>query len=200
MFDLEKNYDKLYVAVYHKDRLPEGDLIVEEFLDLCLVVVSIEDMGRMIRSSILSANKKFSDRERGELLRRAKENTFRTENLRFSSMRDVLSEMMGGSPLEVEEEDSLYLLSNKFNYLGASYIYDVNTLNAISSMLGTNFWILPSSIHEILIAPDRGLLDFKELEEMVKSINDSMVEEKDILSYSVYYYNKDKKEVKIYES
>ena len=199
MFDLEKNYDKLYVAVYHKDRLPEGDLIVEKFLDLCLVVVSIEDMGRMIRSSILRANKNFSDCVKDELLKRAKENTFRTENLRFSSMQDVLSEMMGGSA-SGSEEDSLYLLSNKFNYLGASYIYDINTLNAISSMLGTNFWILPSSIHEILIAPDRGLLDFKELEEMVKSINDSIVEEKDILSYNIYYYDRDKKEVKIYES
>ena len=114
-------------------------------------------------------------------------------------MQDVLSEMMGGSA-SGSEEDSLYLLSNKFNYLGASYIYDINTLNAISSMLGTNFWILPSSIHEILIAPDRGLLDFKELEEMVKSINDSIVEEKDILSYNIYYYDRDKKEVKIYES
>ncbi len=58
---------------------------------------------------------------------------------------------------------------------------------------GGDFFILPSSIHEVLIVPDNGEMGLKDLEAMVKEVNATQVAPADKLTDSVYHYDsKDK--------
>ena len=54
---------------------------------------------------------------------------------------------------------------------------------------GQSFFILPSSIHELLIIPDNGNFDLKSLENMVKEVNATTVDPADQLTDNVYHYD-----------
>lgn len=62
---------------------------------------------------------------------------------------------------------------------------------------GTSCYILPSSVHEILIMPDNGFMDVKELRKMVRDVNASEVSAKDKLTDSVYYFDIETGKIKL---
>ena len=61
---------------------------------------------------------------------------------------------------------------------------------------GGDFYILPSSIHEILIVPDNGKMGLSDLENMVKEVNATQVAPADKLTDNVYHYDS---QAKIFE-
>ena len=56
--------------------------------------------------------------------------------------------------------------------------------------LGENYYILPSSIHEVIVVPESKSPVKQDLEEMVREINETQVEEEEILSYRAYYFSR----------
>jgi hypothetical protein len=60
-------------------------------------------------------------------------------------------------------------------------------LEQVRERLGEDFYILPSSIHELLVLP-RSMMDANELQEMVKCVNATVVNPEDVLSDGVYAY------------
>ena len=63
----------------------------------------------------------------------------------------------------------------------------------VAEVLGESYCVLPSSQHEVLIIPDSAGIDRAELSEMVKQANQSVVEAKDVLSDTVFHYDRDEK-------
>ena len=65
-------------------------------------------------------------------------------------------------------------------------------VGAIAEALEDDLYILPCSVNEVLLVRASELEDgVDELKEMVRDVNETVVSEKDILSYSVYYYDKE---------
>ncbi len=60
---------------------------------------------------------------------------------------------------------------------------------------GGDFYILPSSIHEILLVKDNGQFDRAALEQMVREVNATQVAPEDKLTDSVYHYDSNKENV-----
>ena len=62
-----------------------------------------------------------------------------------------------------------------------------------------DYYILPSSIHELLIARDDGLVSAKILKEIVHEGNrtESVIKPQDVLSDNIYFYSRAKKSLKI---
>ena len=60
-----------------------------------------------------------------------------------------------------------------------------------SDKLHDNFYILPSSIHEVILVPESSAPPLKDLQEMVKEINATEVSPEDKLSDSVYRYDRE---------
>ena len=81
------------------------------------------------------------------------------------------------------------ILTNEIGYLGAAALFYPNQMEKIAASLGGNYFVLPSSIHEVLVLPDDGNLNYMELEQMVKEVNETTVDRKDQLSNNVYYYD-----------
>ena len=63
--------------------------------------------------------------------------------------------------------------------------------------MGGDFYILPSSTHEVLIVPKDEMVDLKELEKMVQSVNQEMVAAEEFLSDHVYEYDAQSHELSI---
>ena len=60
-----------------------------------------------------------------------------------------------------------------------------------------NVYILPSSVHEVLLLADRGGERADELKNMIAEVNSTQVPPEEVLSDSLYYYDYSEKRVKI---
>ena len=64
-------------------------------------------------------------------------------------------------------------------------------LQEAADRLGGDFFVLPSSVHEVLFIRDDGSFERDQLESMVRGVNATEVSEADFLSDSVYHYDSD---------
>ena len=69
----------------------------------------------------------------------------------------------------------IYILTNQEKLNGASVSVQEGVLEKVAELLGINFYVLPSSIHELLILPDNGSMQLSELEAMVREVNATQV-------------------------
>ena len=129
----------------------------------------------------------------------------------FKSMNEVMAEMMipqmmsdMGVDRETAQEmiesmmppeDKMYVLSNEQKLNGAAALLDDKMMNQIAEKVGGDFYILPSSVHEVLIVPADAGMDLKDLEAMVQEVNETQVAPQDRLSDHVYQYDNDTHEV-----
>lgn len=86
---------------------------------------------------------------------------------------------------------NLYVLTNERGINGASCLLYKDVLKNFANQVGDDLIILPSSIHEVLLTPAKEALSFKELNEMIFSINRSEVPAEDRLSDHFYRYSRE---------
>ena len=81
-------------------------------------------------------------------------------------------------------------MTNKYQINGASVLLYNGLLDGLAEKLGTDLYVIPSSIHELIIMPaEDGSLSLSKLSDMVKEINENHVKEEEILSDCAYYYD-----------
>lgn len=130
-----------------------------------------------------------------ELFRQANDNTKRLFPYEILGIEDLLEELVGGEFLDegmsIREEMliPMYVVTNKNRYMGAISIMYPGLLAELARKEDANLFLLPSSIHEFIILADTGQ-DTEDLLKMVREVNESRVAEEEILSNSVYYYDK----------
>ena len=83
-----------------------------------------------------------------------------------------------------------FLLSNRQKVSGAVMALNAKVMNRITEKFG-DVYVIPSSIHEVLVVPQSFGIDPDELAEMVRSVNNEAVEPHDRLSDNVYSYDAD---------
>ena len=116
----------------------------------------------------------------------------------INDMRDVLEQMFGEVPSDLNGIDSrMIVLTTKNKIHGASAIFDNQILSQLAQNLGNkDFYILPSSIHEIIAVPASDEVNAQYLRSMVKEVNNNEVSKEERLSYSVFYYDADADKVR----
>ena len=126
----------------------------------------------------------------------AKQNTPKLLPAVFKPMRIVIDELMG-NPCNnlIQSDDIMFVLTNSLRSFGAICILYEDVLFHIGNLLRENYYILPSSIHEVIIIPESQAPCKETLNEMITEINETQVEIEDVLSDHVYYYNREKKEL-----
>lgn len=86
------------------------------------------------------------------------------------------------------ESWSMHILTNERGCYGAGMILNPDIQKLVSDQMKGDYYVLPSSIHEVLIVPDLPETDLDDLTEEVKMANDR-VEEEYLLSYQVQHYS-----------
>lgn len=84
----------------------------------------------------------------------------------------------------------MYVLSNQSHFNGAAVLLYDDVLRDFAHSVEENFYILPSSIHEVILVPANGITSKASLELMVKEINQQEVPPVERLSDHVYYYDR----------
>lgn len=172
-----------------------------EFLDLAVVYfVSLEEMdfaSILIHDNLLE---RWGVTEE-ELYRCAMENMPQLFPENILPMSEVLKDMLSVEAMPEEAfaviEDTIYVATNQSKIFGAAVLLYPRFLEHEAEALGRNFYIIPSSVHEVLIIPAEKIeQDADELLEMVKEVNTTQVSDEEVLSDNVYYYDREKNEVK----
>ena len=96
---------------------------------------------------------------------------------------------------EFSEDVQMYVLSNKNRVEGAACMMYPELIQEFSDKIGSSLYIILSSIHELLLIPTDNDNEYAEIKSMIKEINDTQVSTEEILSYSLYFYDRQMGEV-----
>lgn len=145
-----------------------------------------------------------------ELSSYANKNTCNLFPFTLRSMDEVIKGILQGEFMNNQEEDlpedlythflentenvnrnKMYILSNQKGINGASCLLYEDVLRKFANQINSDLYILPSSIHEIILIPYQKDMKKVTLTEMVKDVNRTQVAPDEILSDQVYYYSRE---------
>ena len=199
--DSFENYEKARGQVYFKlinyemNKVLLTKIPYIAYLDLAVVFYYRLEKGRFQGATMLIHNCnleawKINSRQ---LLEDAVMNTSRKLPYSFRGMDALIHELSGEDAADMDRgEEIMYVLTNQEKCFGAAALLYPHVLSHISKILRRNFYVLPSSVHECILVPDQGQYSRLELARMVREVNQTQVEEDEILSYQVYYYDRQK--------
>lgn len=196
---------------YENNRKMLSDVPHKRFLDLAMVCYIHYMNDFMGEGSILVRTGQLDDWGIPEetLFTDARHNMENKMKPEILSMKEIILGMMakqGGRDTreyrEMEEAfrdpeyaDFMYVLTHKNGYFGAVSMCDDRIMEKFSKDCHGSFYILPSSIHELILIPDRGIHQKDELKCMVEEVNAGCVMDEERLSDNVYYYDAKLKKV-----
>ena len=168
--------------------------ISKEFLDLSAVVRVVLKMDKegMDSMALSKGDAEILGMTEEEIYAAALANTLRLFPPKLMNLGRYVEMSIGAELPLGEDEVTTYILTNQKEVDGAIYFMSPEVVGAIAEALEDDLYILPSSVNEVLLVRASELEDgVDELKEMVRDANETVVAEKDILSYNVYHYDKE---------
>jgi len=95
-------------------------------------------------------------------------------------------DMMSG----MDNSIPMYVCTNISCMNGAGTIFYDGLLREFAEQIKSDVYIIPSSIHEVLFISAKYRMSAGELKDMVRCVNDTELAPEEILSNSVYFYNR----------
>ena len=130
----------------------------------------------------------------------ARKNTPRVFPAELTPMSDFLQNAFPNSNEFIDPDrdcvmkSELFILSNAIRQHGAiCTLYD-DIMNQIGKTLQDDFFVIPSSVHEVLLLKASDT-DCMELNEIIREVNETTVIPEEILSDHAYFYSRDRKEL-----
>ena len=125
-----------------------------------------------------------------ELFKTALENSQEKDCVQFHPLEEELGKVMERKSTENEAADpnTLYILSNQSKQFGASVLLYPGVLESVHKRLGGDYYILPSSLHEVLVLSKGSDIPPEVLKSTVKAVNRREVRPEERLANEVYEY------------
>ena len=98
-------------------------------------------------------------------------------------------EMLQESIRESTQMPSFFVVTNQQRIDGAGALFYPEVMDNLGELLGQDYFILPSSIHEMLVLPDNGEVSADELRMMVTEVNATQVAPAERLTNDVYHFD-----------
>lgn len=215
--EVQEDLEKLVTADYLKSHsflcavntMKNMDLIShvphEEYLDLSAIVkcdldIPQEDALLTVSNDVM----KSAGISKEELFSAAKENMLVNNPPFIESMEKMLKGMgidVSENPEEgmiLEGSSPMYVCTNEKKEYGAAVIFLPEVQEKMSAIAHGDFFVLPSSVHEVLCLPaDRAPAPPHEMQAMVQEINANEVAPAEVLSDCVYKYDAKEKRLDI---
>ena len=197
-FEWEKFKQQVYVRLVGRDRNAEllTKIPHDEYLDMAqvyhyVIPVSDDTSGVLV---ITEEHLRALHITKEELREAAMANTIKNMGPVLTGMNEMLERLGKRLGIPVGREsipNYMYILGNASGNYGAVSMLFSEELERISNEIQTGFYILPSSVHELILVPDNGTIPVEVFSDMVRSVNATQVEETEVLTDSVYYYDKE---------
>ncbi len=224
--DLEffTNYDRVRDRIvyklinYEQNRELLNDVPHMRYLDMAVVFYYMLSEDTMNNASILIKQEhlKLWKVSKADVFKAAAVNTPKLLEPTITSMENVVmsccEKTIGEYPEKRESAEALledmkhmeethpsymYILTNEGNLYGASCVLYKGVLQDFAKTLHSNLFVIPSSVHEMILIPTSVEADPEYLAQMVREINCDVVQREEILSNHVYYYDRETDEMQL---
>lgn len=194
--DWERAKELLYPVLVNTEKNSEflKDLVHREFLDLSIIymlrITTENGFGNATVRVTQTLLKLYGVTEE-EVYETAIKNLQR-DTYSLVDMETVVRKMMGDEEIEQLEINPLlagkmYVCTNQHKMYGAAGILNADFLREKSK--GRCFYVLPSSVHETIFVLAESDMEVNHLNCMVKEVNETQVDETEVLADHVYYYD-----------
>lgn len=142
-----------------------------------------------------------------EVAQTAYANTPELQPCQIQSLEEFMGALPEAPACPVTEEEmeetglEMILIGSRSKFFGAACLLYPNLLKGLAEEKKTNFVILPSSVHELILVPvleGREQTDFSMYTKMVREVNATQLQRDEVLSDHAYFY--DRKDEKLYEA
>lgn len=198
-YDFVKERLAIKAINYEKNKKMLKDVPYVRRLDLAIIYLCVIDKGDKESASIMIRNShlKFWGIDEGTLFTDAISNAPKFLKANAYSLFGTVygnpkMESMEIADVELDDDD-LLILTNENKVDGASCIFYPSVIETISNKLDSDLYIIPSSIHEVLILRKTDNIKREDLDNLINTVNHSGLSSTEILSNHVYIYDRDDK-------
>lgn len=193
----EESRTKIYPILlpYEKNRELLKNVIHKKYLDLalcCCLTLEDEERNNMSVRVTEGILQQWEISEE-DLFRQAYEN-MQNAGYHIINMMQIIKECGFEGEMPATK---MFVLTNRKQLYGAAGILETDLLKNFSDRIGKNLFILPSSIHEVILIPDEGRFGESLLKEMIMDVNENVLQEEDFLADHAYYFDREKGEVRV---
>ena len=126
-----------------------------------------------------------------QLFADAEKNSLANEPIVFTPLGDMIKNLIKAENLPTPEEAGIitYIASNRSGFQGAAVAGYPDFCKQAAEAIGGSFYMLPSSVHEFILIKDDGTPKAKDLNAMIRNVNETVLEPRDILASQCYHYD-----------
>ena len=175
---------------YEKNRELLQEIPHLPFLDLAVVFYSLLTDTPVGHATVLIRNSHLElwGKNTSWLYEAAKENTEKLLPKRLVSMEDMIYELSEGKQEPEYAGVPMYVLTNSRKSFGAACLLYDGVLGECFRRLEESYYLIPSSVHEVILIPASAVGDSRELCALVQEMNRTQVRSTEVLSDTVYLY------------
>ena len=193
--DYEKVKDNTYLRLIPGDSPILKDTPHRMVEDMALVVnIHLETFSDENGRSCVVVSKPLMDMygiDEKQLFADAEKNSLENEPMVFTPLGDMIKSLIESDNLPNPEDMGIvtYIAPNKSGFQGAAVAGYPGFAEKAAETIGGSFYMLPSSVHEFILIKDDGTPKAKDLNAMIKNVNETVLEPRDILSAQCYHYD-----------
>ena len=170
--------------------------------DLAVVYYAVVDICENGVASILLRNEhlKLWGKTEADLYELALENYRRIFSITSRNLDDIILELMNCKEDISFDENTIVpmiVVTNNKKLNGAAAILFPDELQKIADKMGADLYILPSSVHEIIVLSIDNTMTVDELKETVRFVNSHELRQEEVLSDNVYLFNRHNPSIEI---
>ena len=178
---------------YEKNRELLQEIPHLPFLDLAVIYYSLLTDTPVGHATVLIRNSHLElwGKNTSWLYEAAKENTEKLLPKRLVSMEDMIYELSEGKQEAEYAGVPMYVLTNSRKSFGAACLLYDGVLGECFRRLEESYYLIPSSVHEVILIPASAVGDSRELCALVQEMNRTQVRSTEVLSDTVYLYSEE---------
>lgn len=186
---------------YERNEKLLSDIPHRRFLDMAVVYYYFLETDEHGMGTILIYNHHmdFWNITEEEMFKIAYENYLKLHPAHIESMQELVFALLEANELGIDESRAgmeMLVVTNKEKLYGATMMLFPDILKPVSELLQQDLYIIPSSIHEILVLPHL-VMSAEELRELVREVNRTCVITEEILGENVYRYFRESNTIEI---
>ena len=126
-----------------------------------------------------------------QLFADAEKNSLANEPIVFKPLLDMVKDLISKDEIPNPEDVGIvtYIATNASGFQGAAVAGYPDFCEKAAEAIGGSFYMLPSSVHEFILIKDDGTPKAKDLNRMIKNVNETVLEPRDVLSAQCYHYD-----------
>ena len=193
--DYEKVKDNTYLRLVPGDSPILGDTPHKKIEDMALVVsIALVDFSDEHGKSVVVVSKPLMEMygiDEQQLFADAEKNSLQYEPVVFTPLGQMIKDLIKAENLPDPADEGIiaYIATNRSGFHGASVVSYPDFCKEAAETLGGSFYLIPSSVHEFILIKDDGTPKAKDLNKMIKNVNDTVLEPRDFLSDQCYHYD-----------